>query len=49
MTVLDDYEIDDLGIYAVYPHRDRVPAKLRAFIDHLVAWYEAERKAGRAA
>lgn len=48
VTVLDEYEIDNLGIYAVYPHRDRMPAKLRAFIDHLVTWYEAERKAGRA-
>ena len=46
-TVLEDYEFDDLGIYAVYPHRERMPAKLRAFIDHLVAWYNDNRKAGR--
>jgi DNA-binding transcriptional LysR family regulator len=48
VTVLEEYEIDNLGIYAVYPHRERMPAKLRAFIDHLVAWYEAESRAGRA-
>jgi DNA-binding transcriptional LysR family regulator len=48
VTVLEDYEIDNLGIYAVYPHRDGMPAKLRSFIDHMVAWHEAERKAGRA-
>lgn len=48
ITVLDDYEVENLGVYAVYPHRERMPAKLRGFIDHLVAWYEAERKAGRA-
>lgn len=48
VTVLDEYEIDNLGVYAVYPHRERMPVKLRAFIDHLVVWYEAERKAGRA-
>jgi DNA-binding transcriptional LysR family regulator len=48
VTVLGDYEPDDLGIYAIYPHRERMPAKLRVFIDHLVAWYESSRKAGRA-
>ena len=47
VTVLDDYELQELGIYVVYPHRDRMPTKLRVFIDHLVAWFEAERKAGR--
>jgi DNA-binding transcriptional LysR family regulator len=47
VTVLDQYEVDNLGVYAVYPHRDRMPAKLRVFIDHLVTWYEAERRAGR--
>jgi DNA-binding transcriptional LysR family regulator len=46
-AVLEDYEIDDMGIYAVYPHRERMPAKLRVFIDHLVAWYQENRKAGR--
>ena len=47
VTMLDDYELQELGIYVVYPHRDRMPTKLRVFIDHLVAWFEAERKAGR--
>jgi DNA-binding transcriptional LysR family regulator len=47
VTVLGDYEFDDLGIYAIYPHRERMPAKLRVFIDHLAAWYEGNRKAGR--
>ena len=46
VTVLDDYELDDLGIYIVYPHRDRMPAKLRGFIDHMVAWFEGLRKGG---
>lgn len=44
VTVLDEYELDDLGIYLVYPHRERMPAKLRAFIDHLVVWYDSNRK-----
>ncbi len=47
VTVLEDYESEDLGIYAVYPHRERMPAKLRAFIDHLVAWYDRDRKAAQ--
>jgi len=47
VTLLEAFEPDDLGIYAVYPHRERMPPKLRAFVDHLAAWYEAERKAGR--
>jgi DNA-binding transcriptional LysR family regulator len=47
VTLLDDYELQELGIYVVYPHRDRMPTKLRVFIDHLVGWFEAERKAGR--
>ncbi|MYZ48248.1 LysR family transcriptional regulator [Propylenella binzhouense] len=47
VTVLDEYELDGLGVFAIYPHRERMPVKVRAFIDHLVAWYQAERKAGR--
>jgi DNA-binding transcriptional LysR family regulator len=47
VTVLADYEPDDLGVYALYPHRERMPAKLRVFIDYLVAWYDDNRKAGR--
>jgi DNA-binding transcriptional LysR family regulator len=47
VTLLEDYEPTELGIYIVYPHRERMPAKLRVFIDHLVGWFDAERKAGR--
>jgi DNA-binding transcriptional LysR family regulator len=47
ITVLEDYEPTDFGIYAVYPHRDRLPAKLRTFIDHLVRWSESERRTRR--
>lgn len=46
LPLLVDYEVDDPGVYIVYPHRDRMPPKLRLFIDHMVAWYEAERIAG---
>lgn len=44
MTVLEEYELDDLGIYIVYPHRDRMPAKLRAFIDYIVEIFDAGRR-----
>ena len=47
VTVLEPYEPRELGIFLVYPHRERMPVKTRVFIDHLVAWFEAERKAGR--
>jgi DNA-binding transcriptional LysR family regulator len=47
VPLLDDYEIAELGIFIVYPHRERMPAKLRAFIDHMAAWFDAERKSGK--
>jgi DNA-binding transcriptional LysR family regulator len=47
VTVLEDYELTEIGIYIVYPHRERMPMKLRAFIDHLAGWYEGEKRAGR--
>lgn len=46
VTVLGEYEPDDLGVYAIYPHRERMPAKLRVFIDYLAAWCDRHRKAG---
>jgi DNA-binding transcriptional LysR family regulator len=47
VAVLEEYELTEIGIYIVYPHRERMPAKLRAFIDHLAGWYEGEKRAGR--
>ena len=35
--VLADYRLPELGIYAVYPQKDHVPPKVRAFIDYLAA------------
>jgi len=31
--VLPDYHLGEFPIYAIYPHRDHMPAKLRSFID----------------
>jgi DNA-binding transcriptional LysR family regulator len=29
------------GIFAVYPHRRYLPAKVRVFVDYLAAWFKA--------
>jgi DNA-binding transcriptional LysR family regulator len=43
VTLFDDYISKDRGIYAVYPHRRYLPAKVRSFVDYLSAWF---RKSG---
>ena len=47
VKVLDGYDMTELGVYIVYANRERLPAKMRVFIDFLANWFEAERKAGR--
>ena len=39
VTLFDDYISKDRGIYAVYPHRRYLPAKVRSFVDYLSAWF----------
>jgi DNA-binding transcriptional LysR family regulator len=39
VTLFDDYIPKDRGIYAVYPHRRYLPAKVRSFVDFLTAWF----------
>ncbi len=39
VTMFDDYISKDRGIYAVYPHRRYLPAKVRSFVDYLSAWF----------
>ncbi|WP_309085152.1 LysR family transcriptional regulator [Chelativorans sp.] len=38
VTVLDDFITDGAGIFAVYPHRRYLPAKVRALVDFLAQW-----------
>ncbi|MCC2111479.1 MAG: LysR family transcriptional regulator [Hyphomicrobiales bacterium] len=45
-TVLDAYEPRDRGVYAVYPHRRHLGRKTRAFVDHMVAWFQAAAATG---
>ena len=39
VTLFDDYISKDRGIYAVYPHRRYLPAKVRSFVYYLSAWF----------
>jgi DNA-binding transcriptional LysR family regulator len=39
VTLFDDYIAKDRGIYAVYPHRRYLPAKVRSFVDFLSTWF----------
>ncbi len=41
VPVLDDYLRTGGGIFAVYPHRRYLPAKVRVFVDYLVQWFKA--------
>ena len=40
-VILDDYEQPEIGVYAVYPHRQYLTAKVRAFVDFLVEGFES--------
>ena len=39
LTLFNDYVPTDRGIYAVYPHRRYLPAKVRIFVDYLHNWF----------
>ncbi|MCB8838704.1 LysR family transcriptional regulator [Aurantimonas sp. VKM B-3413] len=39
VTVLDEYMSSEAGIYAVFPHRRHLPARVRVFVDFLAAWF----------
>lgn len=39
VTMLDDRLLAGTGIFAVYPHRRYLPAKVRVFVDFLVHWF----------
>jgi DNA-binding transcriptional LysR family regulator len=42
VTVLDDYALPPLTVRALYPHNRHLSAKVRAFVDFLVARFEPE-------
>lgn len=43
VPVLEQFVPEDRGIYAVYPHRRYLPAKIRTLVDFLVAWFRDQR------
>jgi DNA-binding transcriptional LysR family regulator len=38
--ILQEFLPTDRGIYAIYPHRRYLPAKVRAFVDFLTQWFK---------
>lgn len=45
LPVLDERVLQGGGIFAVYPHRRYLPAKVRVFVDFLVQWFKAREAA----
>ena len=37
--VLDDYEVEPMGVYAVYAHRQYLSGKVRTFVDFLAGYF----------
>ncbi|MDI6027270.1 LysR family transcriptional regulator [Corticibacterium sp. UT-5YL-CI-8] len=40
VSLLEDRTLSGGGIFAVYPHRRYLPAKVRVFVDYLVQWFK---------
>ncbi|GHC64395.1 LysR family transcriptional regulator [Limoniibacter endophyticus] len=40
VSVLDEFIQSEAAIYAVYPHRRYLPAKIRTFVDYLAHWFK---------
>jgi DNA-binding transcriptional LysR family regulator len=38
-VILPEYKVADLAVYAVYPHRQYLSAKVRTFIDYLDSYF----------
>lgn len=46
VAIFDDYVPHDRGIYAVYPHRRYLPAKVRSLVDFLHNWFRKRQENG---
>ncbi|MBZ9605194.1 LysR family transcriptional regulator [Phyllobacterium chamaecytisi] len=44
VAVLEEFVMHDAGIYAVYPHRRYLPAKVRVLVDYLTKWFKDNRR-----
>jgi len=47
ISILEDKIPTGGGIYAVYPHRRHVPAKVRVFVDFMAKWFKQNRITGK--
>lgn len=47
--LLEDYDQPEYGIYAVYPHRQYLTAKVRVFVDYLVQCFSSRGESSPAA
>jgi DNA-binding transcriptional LysR family regulator len=45
VRVLENWTARGGGIYAVYPHRRYLPARIRVFVDYLVRWFREHEQA----
>ena len=45
VSVLDEHVLTGAGIFAVYPHRRYLPAKIRVFVDFLAQWFKLREAA----
>lgn len=45
VSVLEDHLLQGGGIFAVYPHRRYLPAKVRVLVDFLVQWFKPQDRA----
>ena len=47
VSILEDSIPTGGGIFAVYPHRRHVPAKVRVFVDFMAKWFKQNRITGK--
>lgn len=46
IPALEDFEVPGPAMYAVYPHRRHLSAKVRAFVDYMVNWHKQLEQRG---
>lgn len=46
VALLPQYQLEDLGMYAIYSSRQHQPPRLRALLDFLAEWFRGERAQG---
>ncbi len=42
-VLLEEYELRNLTVHAVYPHRRHLSAKVRVFVDFMVGWFDRRK------